>query len=301
MGGMLFWRVGRMVAGALSLAVGTGAVSAHDFWLEPDSALASKGEELVLHLRMGERLLTEEERALQKDRVARFDLYGAAMRRDLLAAGVEGQLPVAQTRLESGAALIVMDRKPQFISMEAAKFNEYLTEEGLDTVVAQRVRLGQTNAPARETYQRFLKVLIQERDPAAATANTLYKRRVGKRLEILLENDPGQLHADGRLAVKVLFDDRPLVGAKVFACRRMKGEEQKPVVLAATTSAKGVAEFPLDQPGLWLVRLVHMRTAAPGAKQDANAPQWESFWAAYTFAARFSPGGAATPPRPPLP
>ena len=285
------------LAGVLSLVTGAAA---YDFWLEPDSALASKGDELVLHLRMGDRLQTEEERPLQKDRVVRFDLFGnEAVRRDLLALGTEGQTPAARTRLESGAALVVMDRKPNTLTIDADTFNDYLDEEGLDAVAAQRTRLGQTDTPAREVYTRFLKVLIQERDPAANTANTLYKRRVGKRLEILLENDPGQLRSDGRLAVKVLFEDKPLAGAKIFACRRAKADGQKPVALSATTSAKGLAEFSLDQPGLWLVRLVHMRAAGPGAKSDPSPPQWESFWAAYTFAARFAPTGAGMPsPRP---
>ena len=282
--------------GVLSLTAGAAA---YDFWLEPDSAFASKGDELMLHLRMGDRLQTEEERPLQKDRVVRFDLFGnEAVRRDLLALGAEGQMPAARTRLESGAALIVMDRRPQMVTMDADTFNDYLNEEGFDAVAAQRTRLGQTDAPAREVYTRFLKVLIQERDPAANTANTLYKRRVGKRLEILLENDPSQVRSDGRLSVKVLFEDKPLTGAKVFACRRAKVDGQKPVVLSATTSPKGLAEFSLDQPGLWLVRLVYLRATTVGAKPDPSAPQWESFWAAYTFAARFASGATAPSPRP---
>lgn len=284
------------LAAVLSLAAGA---MAYDFWLEPDSAFASKGDEFVLHLRMGDRFQTEEEQPLQKDRVARFDLFGnEAVRRDLLALGSEGQTPVARTRLESGAALVVMDRKPHTVTMDADTFNDYLEEEGLDAIAAQRTRLGQADAPAREVYTRFLKVLVQERDPTADTANTLYKRRVGKRLEILLENDPGQLRSDGRLAVKVLFEDKPLAGAKIFAYRRAKADGQKPVALTATTSAKGLAEFSLDQSGLWLVRLVHMRAAGPGAKSDLSPPQWESFWAAYTFAARFAPGAVAPTPRP---
>ena len=290
---------GIALVGLIALANGA---EAHDYWLEPNFPFASKGDELVLHLRMGARLDTEEERPLQKDRVARFDLFGnGAVRRDLLTAGTEGQTPVARVRLESGAALAVLNRKPQTTTLEAATFNAYLAEEGLDAIAAQRTRLGQTDTPAREVYVRFLKALIQERDPAAATANTLYKRRLNERLEILLENNPGQLRTDGRLTVKVLFEGKPLPEVKVFACRRGKVEGQPPVALSASTSAKGLAEFALDQPGLWLVRLVHMRAATTGGptKADANAPQWESYWAGYTFAARFASAAGATPtPRP---
>src|SRR5206468_2471153 len=131
-----------------------------------------------------------------------------------------------------------------------------------------------------ENYLRFLKVLVQERDPSAASANTLYKRRIGERLELLLQNDPGRLGPDGKLRVKVLFEGNPLVGVKVFACHRA-ADGQPPFVVSAVTTAKGLAEFKLDQPGLWLMRAVHMRPANGGTKTET---QWDSFWAAYTFA-----------------
>ncbi len=271
----------------------TAGVSAHDYWLEPAALQSTKGEELVLRLQMGDRLNTEEEHPLQKDRLVRFDLYSdRAARRDLLAAGQENQMPAAKVRLESGSALVVMDRKPRPITMEPEKFNQYLEEEGLESIIAQRARLGQTGTPGRENYTRYLKALIQESNPTAATANTLYKRRVGQRLEILLENDPGQLGVTGgKLTVKLIFEGSPLAGAKVFACCRA-ADDQPPHILTATTSAKGLAEFELDQPGLWLVRTVYMRAANVSPKTDVP---WESFWANYTFAARFPVGPGATP------
>lgn len=274
-----------------------GEAFARDYWLEPSRPAAGKSEELVLHLQTGDHLKTEEEKPLQKDRIARFDLYGdQTARHDLLASGQENQLPAAKIRLGSGPALVVMDRRPRPITMEADHFNQYLADEGLDAVIAQRAHAGQTDAPGRESYARFLKTLVQESSPTAATANTLYKRRVGQRLEILLENDPDQLGSmGGELTVKVLFDGAPLTGAKVSACRRV-ADDQPPHVVTGTTSVKGLAKLKLDQPGLWLVRTVTMRAASPGAKPDA--PQWESFWATYTFAARLSPATLPTAPSP---
>ena len=281
-------------------AAGERGAQAHDYWLEPGLPWAARGDEVTVHLWMGSLLKNDEERPLQKDRVARFDLFGdRSGRRDLLAQGREGQLPVSKARLESGSALVVMDRSPRPITMEAARFNAYLTDDGAEAVLAARKEQGQADQPGREVYSRYLKSLIQERDPAAVTPNTLYKRRVGQRLEILLENDPRRLKPDGSLTVKVLFEDRPLAGAKVFACRRAQTEGQPPVVLTAATDAKGLAAFKLDQPGLWLVRLVHVRPAAPPEHRSENAPQWESSWAAYTFGARMVavplPGPSPTP------
>ncbi len=266
---------------------GAATAGAHDFWLEPETVPVGKGEELVLHLQMGTQLKTEEERPLQKDRVARFEIYSdRAKKRDLLAAGQEGQVPAAKLRPEAGASLAVMDRDSRSIAMESDKFNRYLSDEGQEAIIALRTRLGQTEQGGKEVYTRSLKALIQERDPAGSIPSTLYKRRVGQRLEILLENDPGRMKSDKMLTVKVLFEGKPLAGAKVFACRR-EPEGTGVLALTAVTSAQGLAEFKLDQAGTWLVRLVHFRVPTE-RKPESSAP-WESFWASYSFSMREAP------------
>ena len=285
-GGWKRWAVGLGI-GCACLAGGWTA-GAHDYWLEPEIVPAAKGEDLLLHLRMGEQLKTEEERPLQKDRISRFDFFSDHLKkRDLLEFAPEGKTPVAKMlRPETGASLAVMDRVPTPITMERDKFNKYLEDEGQEAVIALRARLGQSDQGGKEVYARYLKALIQDRDVAGSVPSTLYKRRVGQRLEILLENDPGRMKADKVLTVKVLFEGKPLAGARVFACRREAGG-QEVVALPATTSALGLAEFKLDQTGLWLVRLVHFRVPTE-RKPESTAP-WESFWASYSFTAREAP------------
>lgn len=276
-----------------TLAGGLVETRAHDLWLEPNAPLAARGDELSLHLREGDAFKGDEERPLQKDHVERFDLFSdRARRRDLLATGKDEQTPVARARLEGGAGLAVMDRGPRPITMPPDKFNRYLTDEGLDAITASRARSGQSDQPGVEVYSRYLKTLIQERDLAAATPSTLYKRRVGQRLEILLETDPGRMQPDEPLVVKVIFDGKPLPGARVFAYRRTGNDAPAPA-MTASTSARGLAEFKVDQPGLWLVRLVHMRAAVD--KRTDSPAQWESFWATYTFAVRVGPPIAPVP------
>ena len=267
---------------------------AHDLWLEPSAALVSRGDELVLHLQFGDAFKSEDERPLQKDHISRFDLFSdRARRRNLLLDEPDDQTPVAKVRLESGAGLVVMDRPARPITMPADKFNRYLADEGLDAITALRARLGQTDQPGRETYSRYLKVLLQERDLTAATPSTLYKRRTGQRLEVLLETDPGRMKPGGMLSVKVLFDDKPLPDARVFAYHR-SGSDAASDAVTAVTSARGLAEFKVDQPGLWLIRTVHMQAAAASAHNASAQPGWESFWAAYVFAVR------EAPPAPPV-
>ena len=279
----------RKAVGCVAALVCAGALTAgaHDLWLEPETIPGAKGDDLVLHLRMGDQFKTEEERPLQKDRVARFDLFSdRTKRRDLQAMGQDAQTPAAKLRPEAGALLAVMDRTPRPITMERDKFNRYLEDEGQDAVTALRTRLGQNEQPGKEVYTRYLKTLVQERDPAGSIPSTLYKRRVGQRLEILLENDPGRMRPDKMLTVKVLFEGKLLAGAKVFAYRRgVAGQD--PVALTAVSSAEGLAEFKLDQPGSWLVRMVHIRVPTE-RKPESSAP-WESFWASYSFTMREAP------------
>ena len=285
-----WWWLGVWLAGAMRL-------SAHDLWLEPNVPLAARGDELMLHLQFGDGFKSEEERPLQKDHVLRFDLFSdRAQRRNLLMSGQDEQLPAAKVRLESGASLAVMDRGARPITMPPDKFTRYLTDEGQDAVIAQRAKLGQTDQPGRETYSRYLKTLIQERDLTTATPSTLYKRRTGQRLEILLETDPGRMKPGAPLVIKVLFEDKPLSGARVFAYHRT-GNESPSDALTATTSVRGLAEFKVDRPGLWLVRLVHVQPAA-ARSQPTQPLVWESFWAAYVFAVReLSPPVALPTPK----
>ncbi len=249
------------------------------------SPLAARGDELILHLREGDAFKSDEERPLQKDHVDRFDLFSdRARRRDLLAAGKDDQTPAARARLESGAALAVMDRRAAADHDAARQVQPLSVRRGVGRGYGPTRTARPGDQPGREVYSRYLKTLIQERDLDAATPNTLYKRRVGQRLELLLETDPGRMKPDGTLVVKVLFDDKPLSGARVFAYHRVGGEPPSDAV-TAVTSARGMAEFKVDQPGLWLVRMVHMQPV-PSTRNPPGQTTWESFWAAYAFAVR---------------
>ncbi len=287
----------RTWAGAVFVAAWMAATTGrgHDLWLEVDAPASGspKTEERALHLRLGEGFVPEEEKALAKDIVSRFDVYADRVgRRDLLASGQEGQMPVAKLRAEPGACLVVMDRKERQITLDHDKFNRYLAAEGLDAVTAQRTRLGQTEAEGHENYSRYLKALVPGSDPASSLPDTLYKRRVGQRLEILFQNDPTRLPASRRLTVKVLFEGKPLGGAKVFVYRHEAvagtpaagAAGAAGATLSVVTNAQGLADFKLEQNGLWLVRLVHMRAGAERRTNPNGA--WESFWGAYSFVAR---------------
>ncbi|MBV9657855.1 MAG: DUF4198 domain-containing protein [Verrucomicrobia bacterium] len=268
---------------------------AHDVWLEPETFFAVPGQEIGVPLRMGERLRVEDQKPFHRDAVTRFQLVFSSPRKrplDLLTLTQEGQQPFGRIRLDGGNALLVLDRSQRRLTLDAEKFNRYLADENQTAALTQRAQLGQSTQLGKERYIRYLKALVQDREPSAAPA-VLYRRRIGQRLEILLENDPAKVRVGQRLSVKVIFDGRPLPGMKVSALHRDRdGTDAR--ILSGTTDARGRTSFAIDAPGFWLVRLVYLRPIAPADRKDGDDSQWESFWSSYSFAVRLLPAVSAT-------
>jgi len=248
-------------------------LAAHDYWFKPETFFTAANTSVKVRLFVGDEFKIEEERVLQKEKTDSFQMFSAAQTQDMLAAGQEGQTPAAVVKVGAeGNYLIAMNRKASFIELKAAKFKSYLAEEGLEEIIAERERRGESNMDGRERYSRCLKSLLQ----VGERHDDIYKRALGQRLEIIPQSNPYQLQRGDSLKVRVTFEGKPLsAGAKVFAYNR-DGEaisEQSQRI-----AGDGMATFKIDKAGEWLVRLVYMRRC--GKCTDAD---WESFWGAYSF------------------
>lgn len=298
------------------------AAVAHDLWLEPSAYFAGSGDaEVSVTLQVGEHGRAEEAKPPRRADMTRFHLH--RVRRaplDLLAklrdgGAVSGSVATtaaaASFHPEGGDTLLAMERGPKRLDLDAERFNLYLTEENQIAALARRAAAHQDAAPGRERYTRYLKTLVQDRDPAAAALAVLYRRRLGQRLEILLENNPGRLRPGQPVRVRVLFEGRPLAGVKITALHRERPDVPADRTLAATTDSLGHANLPpFDVPGPWLVRLVYVRPVSVAPSSPSPSPatasvaaaitpvatptppgpedaQWESFWASYSFGVRF--------------
>jgi uncharacterized GH25 family protein len=250
------------------LMVAPSLACAHDCWLEADGFHVPEGAKIVVHLNLGESLTHQEEKPFEKERTERFELRLQNDVRDLLPATSEGAKPVFNDALPgSGPFLFSMVRGSAVIELEQAKFDEYLAHEGI--TVAQRA----PKPIERERYWRFLKLLGRSGEE---TETDLHHRFTGMQYEIVLLQNPFTMHAGDEQIVQLLFETRPLANAAVSALHR--SDDGTLVELKAVSDGRGVARFTLTQPGMWLIRSVHMRPCK-GCK-DAD---WESFWAAYSF------------------
>lgn len=129
----------------------------HDYWFEPEQFFVSVGNTVGVHLFVGEGLKADEERVLQMEKTPRFQMFSSEETQDLKAIAKDGQMPVAQVTFKTaGNYLIAMERNWSAITLDAKKFTEYLRDEGLDSIVAQRDQSGEANKEARERYSRYL-------------------------------------------------------------------------------------------------------------------------------------------------
>jgi len=258
-----------LLCAAALLAV-AAAASAHDYWLQASTFAPDLDRPVSLSLHVGDRFVSEGEKAHQKKGTVSFELLSAADKADLDAH--DGDRPAVRfTPKKAGVHVVALERDARLITLEAKKFEAYLAEEGLDDVVAARKKDGESGKDGRERYRRYLKCYLR----AGGKGDDAWKKLAGHKLEIVPLSDPTGLKKKDTFAVRVLFDGKPLSGVKVTAFDR-DGDEVK--ARSARTTDKGEAKFTLGESGVHLVRLVFMQRA----KDDKEA-DWHSWWAAMTF------------------
>ncbi len=263
----------------LLILVCAASLVAHDFWLASSSWQAAPGSTVTLTANVGDRFPVAGSYT-DPARVDSVTLLGPGGRvavqpdfrreRDSLAADLH--LPPAP-----GTYLAVMVIKPRFIEIAPRDFTTYLTHEGLERVVSERERLGESGKPGRERYSRYAKLVIRAGDgPADHVTNP-----AGLKAELVPLVDPTTLRRGDTLAVRLLADGRPVSGALVGAIDAGSKGAPDDWPLKGRSDADGVVRFVLNAPGPWLVRSVHM--VRRGGESGPQAADWESSWTSLVF------------------
>jgi hypothetical protein len=259
-------RVCVLVLAVLTLSHAT--LFAHDMWIEPMTFAPEPGEILGVRLRVGQDLLGD---PLPRDSalVKQFVVEDAAGRKPVV--GRDGGDPAGFVRAATPGMLIIgYSSNPSAVDLAADKFNQYVKDEGLDHVAAERARRNEMGAAVHELFSRCAKSLVLSGSPSEAQGD----RRLGFTLELVAERNPYTLRADQDLPVRLTYENRPLAGALVVAMNRTKPSEK----LMARTDSDGRVHFRLRPGGMWLIKAVHMIPAPAGTNAD-----WASFWASLTF------------------
>lgn len=252
----------------VSVLLAGARLSAHDMWIEPMTFLPKAGDLVSLRLRVGENLIGD---PLARDsRLIRdFVVHDADGHRPVV--GRDGSDPAGLARVAApGLVAVAYHSAPSVVDLPAAKFNQYLAEEGLDAITAKRAAERKTDSGARDAFIRCAKSLLWVGAPTGVHRDAV----LGLPLELVAQENPYALGADRGLTVRLLFEGRPLGGVLVVAMnRRTPGNSQR-----VRTDHQGRARLQIDAGGTWLIKAVHMVPA--GAASGAD---WTSYWASLTF------------------
>ena len=130
---------------------------AHDFWLEPDTFVPEKGSVVAVSLREGVDFKGNTLPYIEQW-FSDFSVVTASGRSAVLA--VTGDDPVPIRILDSGQQLLGYRSNRNYTELDAAKFNSYLEEEGIEFIREQRIAAGQDDEPAPEYFVRCAKALL---------------------------------------------------------------------------------------------------------------------------------------------
>jgi hypothetical protein len=243
-------------------------VLAHDMWIEPSTFRPLSGDIVPIRLRVGQKLLGDpipRDPQLVKDFVVEEGIGKGRVRKPVV--GRDGGDPAGFVRPASGLAVVGYQSHPSVVEMTADKFNQYLAEEGLDAIVAERTRRQLTGSGARDQFIRCAKALLY-----TGAARGAQDRQLGFELELVAERNPYETNGD--VPIRLTYQNRPLAGVLVVAINRLRPDDK----LTARTDAAGRVRFHFTPGGLWLVKAVHMVAAADRTRAD-----WASYWASLTF------------------
>jgi uncharacterized GH25 family protein len=253
----------------MMLLTGMLLAHAHEFWLQADKFFVKVGERLNVKFMVGENFMGESW-DLSKHRIEKFELYGSGGVKNISDSVRANKGLLQLTMNEAGTKLLVMQSNNAFLELPASKFNEYLKDDGLDVVYAQREKTKSLESPSRELYARYTKLYVQ----VGGQLDDVYKKMVGLPVEIIPDKNPYALKKGDPVRFLILFEGKPLFGAKVRIWNRF---DNRTTIQNIYTEKDGMVSIHISNPGSWMVSFVKM---VPSKDPKAD---WQSYWGSLVF------------------
>jgi len=250
---------------AAALLLTAAALRAHDFRIEPSTFHPEHGQTVAVGLRVGQDFVSDPvPRTVMF--IDRFFVRQGRRQSDI--DGVDGSDPAGFFTADGSVpAIIAYESKPSKVELAPAKFEAYLRQYGLESIIALRAQRGERNAKGREIFSRCAKAILSGTRPSIAVTQP-----VGLRYEIVPSSDPTSSAVPFR--GRVVYERTPLAGALVTAVFR----DDPSLRLVARSDRDGSFSLPLPRNGVWLIKSVRMIDAP-----KASNAEWESLWASLTF------------------
>jgi uncharacterized GH25 family protein len=244
---------------------------AHEFWLEPQQYIFSRTDEINIRFRVGDSFTGNNWKG-NREKVNELKIYYSDIVDDLSDAISDEEGDSLQFSIhEEGTAVVVFNNINSFIELEAATFNSYLLEDGLQSAIDYRKQHNETDSVGREFYQRSVKTIVQ----VGALKTPVYKKQTTLPVDIIPLSHPYQLKNGDSLTVKVLFKDEPLINTKLRVWHKLAG---RVVETSFLSNEKGEISFPVSTTGEWMVSCVTMIRLT-----DDPKAQWQSYWGSVTW------------------
>lgn len=239
----------------------SGATFAHDLWLQPREFIFATGQAVPVDILIGHGP-SREDWGDRLDRVILLKSISPVGKSTNLLPAAFAAKSLTLTFKERGAHMIAMQSKSLVNVLPAARFNEYVAEEGLTAIARHRAATSTANKSGRELYSRRAKTIVQIGAPDARSSKAVVKP-VGLSLEIIPERHPYLLTRGEKLPLLVNFKGRPLPGALVKLTNL--DADARPVAMART-NAQGRVAFSVPTKGKWLLNVIW---STPVAGQDS--------------------------------
>jgi uncharacterized GH25 family protein len=245
---------------------------AHEFWLMPSKFKVKINEPIALTFYVGEDFMGEIW-GKKRERTLKLTHFSRKNQEDLTDLAIKSDSNDLVLNFDKeGTHMVTMESKNSFIALEAAKFNDYLKDDGIDNIYQLREKNRELDKPSKEFYRRCAKTLIQ----VGSKLDKTFKKNTGMPLEIIPLKNPYALKMGDKMTVQVLYNGAPLSDKMIVTWNKTattKTRQQK-----LRTDAKGQMTFLLDQNGQWMVSLVHMVSVENNP--EAN---YQSYWGNLTF------------------
>jgi hypothetical protein len=266
------------ILAALAIVVVASLLAAHDLFLIPEQYFLAPGAGTLVRVLNG--TYEKSENAVSRDRLASLSLASGGRTVALPVSAWRENGARSELRLGTAAAgtyVLGASIRPNVLAMEGKAFNQYLTEEGITSVLEARRRAGALDARARERYSKHVKTIVQVGDARTADFATI----LGYPAEIVPVDQPYARVPGDLLRLRCLVDGKPVAGLTVIAGGAGTGASPTRIEpVSYTTSADGITTIRLTTAGRWYAKFVHM---APVRGGDVD---YESQWATLTFEVR---------------
>lgn len=243
---------------------------AHEFWLQPETFRpATDAKSTAIDIKVGMKFKGERWKG-DLDKIVAIPV-AIGSRKDSYMTKTGLKKPVINCVSEGpGQYLVGLTNKSSFIKLSASAFEKYVMSEGLERIVEERKKLGESKKAARELYLRCAKTLLQQGEQVEELS---YHKEFGFPVEIIALDNPYKTGQE-TISFKLVQNGQPLQGALVKVSHK-DGKKFKKKTLR--TNKDGVVNLLLTQKGMWMLSSVHM------VRSEDPRAEWQSYWASYTF------------------